>query len=307
MNPLCVYHSNCADGFTAAWVVNKFFNGNVDFYPGVYQQQPPPETANRHVIFVDFSYKKEVMYRLAKHTKGVLMLDHHKTAIDDLSGSDDIFTDMTSYENELSWRRFIHDCYQDSCEGSPSGRIYTLFDLERSGAGLAWDFFFPKQARPKFVDHVEDRDLWRFNLPYTREIQAAIFSFEYTFENWNQFENDAFFLTLANQGRGIERKHFKDIKELLTVVTRPMKIDGQVVPMANLPYTLTSDAGHILAEGHPFAGCYWDTPAGRVFSLRSRPEGADVSVIARKYGGGGHVNASGFTVPYDQLEQFNAD
>jgi len=71
--------------------------------------------------------------------------------------------------------------------------------------------------------------------------------------------------------------------------------------LANLPYTLTSDAGHLLAENFPFAGCYWDTPSGRVFSLRSRDDGMNVSKIAELYGGGGHEHASGFTIPWDNL------
>jgi oligoribonuclease NrnB/cAMP/cGMP phosphodiesterase (DHH superfamily) len=77
-----------------------------------------------------------------------------------------------------------------------------------------------------------------------------------------------------------------------------MNIGGHNVPMANLPYTLTSDAGHLLAKGEPFAGCYWDTPKGRVFSLRSQDDGLDVSEIAKQYGGGGHKNASGFRLSY---------
>ena len=73
---------------------------------------------------------------------------------------------------------------------------------------------------------------------------------------------------LAADGEAIERKHFKDIRELLDVTTRYMVIGGHRVPVANLPYTMSSDAGHELAKGRPFAACYWDTPEGRVFSLR---------------------------------------
>jgi hypothetical protein len=103
---------------------------------------------------------------------------------------------------------------------------------------------------------------------------------------------------LADQGEAIERKHFKDIAELIKVVTREFVIGGYCVPVANLPYTMTSDAGHELARGKPFAGCYWDTPQGRVFSLRSTDDGMDVSEIAKQYGGGGHKHAAGFRVPY---------
>jgi nanoRNase/pAp phosphatase (c-di-AMP/oligoRNAs hydrolase) len=48
----------------------------------------------------------------------------------------------------------------------------------------------------------------------------------------------------------------------------------------------------------PFAACYWDTPEGRAFSLRSSDDGADVAEVAKQYGGGGHRNAAGFKVSY---------
>jgi len=103
---------------------------------------------------------------------------------------------------------------------------------------------------------------------------------------------------LAAQGEAIERKHHKDIAELLDIVQRPMQIAGHVVPVASLPYTLTSDAGHAMAaQGHPFAACYWDTTEHRIFSLRSTDDGLDVSEIAAQFGGGGHKHAAGFRVP----------
>jgi oligoribonuclease NrnB/cAMP/cGMP phosphodiesterase (DHH superfamily) len=109
---------------------------------------------------------------------------------------------------------------------------------------------------------------------------------------------------LVTEGQAIERKHLKDIHELLSVTTRVMKIAGYDVPVANLPYTMSSDAGHKLASGQPFAACYWDTPEGRVFSLRSSDEGLDVADIAKQYGGGGHRNAAGFRVTFAQAQAF---
>ena len=110
--------------------------------------------------------------------------------------------------------------------------------------------------------------------------------------------------TLATEGEAIERKHFKDIRELLGVTTREMMIGGFQVPVANLPYTMSSDAGHEMAKGRPFAACYWDTPSGRVFSLRSNNDGVDVSEVAKQYGGGGHRNASGFKVSFSVAAAF---
>ncbi|MDE2020687.1 MAG: phosphohydrolase, partial [Patescibacteria group bacterium] len=174
--------------------------------------------------------------------------------------------------------------------------VKVIFDMDRSGAGLAWDHMMPGVPRPRLIDHIEDRDLWRFALPKTREIQAAVFSYPYDFKVWDELMAMPT-PELAIEGIAIERKHHKDIAELVGVTKRRMNIGGYNVPVANLPYTLTSDAGNLMAEGEPFAACYWDTPSGRVFSLRSKPEGLDVSEIAKSYGGGGHKNASGFQRP----------
>lgn len=261
---ICIYHGNCADGFTAAWVVRRrFADEEIEFHAGVYGNLPP-EVNGRDVILVDFSYKRPVMERIIADARSVLVLDHHKTAAEDLR-------DLPGAE--------------------------VVFDMDRSGAGIAWDYFFPGCARPNLIRIVEDRDLWKFIYPETREVQAAIFSYEYTFANWD-FLDSVSISVLQTEGRAIERKHHKDIHELVKVVTRKFVIGGHEVPVANLPYTLTSDAGHLLADGFQFAGCYWDTPDGRVFSLRSREDGADVAEIAKQYGGGGHKHASGFRVPY---------
>jgi len=263
MKKLCIYHGNCADGFASAWVVRKALGENVEFHAGVYQDAPP-NVEGRDVVMVDFSYKRPILEQIREQATSVLILDHHKTAEVDLK-------DLPG--------------------------VVSVFDMNRSGARITWDHYFPNQEPPKLLLHIEDRDLWRFALPKTREIQANIFSYPYEFGVWEELMNSDP-AKLAIEGTAIERKHFKDIRELIGVVTRRMNIGGHNVPMANLPYTLTSDAGHLLAKGEPFAGCYWDTPKGRVFSLRSQDDGLDVSEIAKQYGGGGHKNASGFRLSY---------
>lgn len=288
--PICIYHGNCADGFGAAWVVRRAIP-DCEFHAGIYQNEPP-DVRGRDVILVDFSYKRPVLEAMARVSASLLIIDHHKTAIDELG-------DLMQV-NDL--RHFQVNSYQDVCEGvTPSW--YSYFNLERSGAGLAWDFFFPDEKRPELINRIEDRDLWRFAYADTRAIQAAVVSYPYDFDTWDMlFKTDL--SVLRTEGEAIERKHFKDIKELVGVVTRPMRIGGHEVLMANLPCTLTSDAGHQLAQGKPFGGCYWDTPEGRVFSLRSTDEGLDVSTIAKQYGGGGHRNASGFRLSYEAAKAF---
>lgn len=252
----------------------------------------------RIYILSDFSYKRAVLEEMARSANTITVLDHHKTAEEDLRIFCQSNYSQRGNEMSMSFSDFKH-----LSDFNGTFPIRALFDLNRSGAGITWDHFFPNTSRPSLINHVEDRDLWRFALPFTREIQANIFSYPYDFELWDKLMvSDP--AELAKEGAAIERKHFKDIHELVTVVTRRMVIGGFNVPMANLPYTLTSDAGHLLAKGEPFAGCYWDTPEGRVFSLRSQDDGLDVSEIAKQYGGGGHKHASGFRIPHDKLAQF---
>lgn len=284
MKTLCIYHGNCADGFGAAWAVRKALGAeNVDFHAGVYQS-PPPDVTDRDVIMVDFSYKRDVVAEMAEKARRVLILDHHKSAFEDL-GDAFLNADGAGF-NYDRYNRFH------------TAGVMVYFDMDRSGAGIAWDFFHPGKPRPALIDHIEDRDLWRFALDGTRDIQANVFSYPYDFEIWDSLM-DAQVQDLIEQGRAIERKHFKDIAELLKVCQRRLEIGGHDVPVASLPYTLTSDAGHQMAQGEPFAACYWDTERGRVFSLRSAEDGMDVSAIAKEYGGGGHMNAAGFEVPRD--------
>lgn len=292
MKPLCIYHEKCADGFTAAWAVYTSWDRNLDhieFYPGVYSE-PPPDVTGRDVIMVDFSYKAPVIAEMAKTAKTILILDHHKTAQEDVA---------PYIVSDLTWEIWN----ENECP-----KVSAVFDMERSGAGLTWDFFHRGEPRPALVDYVEDRDLWLFKMEASREVSAYIFAHEYTFSFWDDMAkvmaDPNGLQTVFNMGAAIELKHKKDVAELVSVCKRRMVIGGVEVWGASLPYTLTSDAGNLMSEGEPFAVCYWDTPKGRVFSLRSKPEGSDVSAIASNYGGGGHKNASGFTVPLNQIGQF---
>jgi len=265
---LCIYHGNCQDGFGAAWAMRYWMpKAEIEFFPGKYGE-PAPDVTNRVVYMLDFSYKRDIMGKILQDAATFCLLDHHKSAMEDLAELDDP-------------RR---------------GRIN--FDMKRSGAGLAWDYFSKGAKRPPLINHIEDRDLWRFNLKGTREIAAALFSYPYDFSVWDTL------MTidperLFEEGVAIERKHFKDIEELVTETIRPMVIGGHEVPVANIPYTMSSDACRTLLKRQPasFSACYQDMARGRVFSLRSEPDGADVSAIAVGYGGGGHRNAAGFTMP----------
>ncbi len=296
-NPLVIYHGNCADGFSAAWVFHHMqdkIETVFDFHAGVYGKTPP-DCTDRIVYLVDFSYKKEVVKEICKVAYKVILIDHHKTAVEDLAPLQD--SGSPEYQKNFEW----------------------YVDMDRSGAMLAWDYWNngaeygpsiprddPKYVRPPLLlDYVQDRDLWKFKLSESREVSAGLFSYKYSFEMWDKLMLQSSVLGLAAEGSAIERKHHKDLKELLNVCQHMGRIGGYNVPVANLPYTLASDAGAKMAagfeDGRFFAATYYDTGTDRVYSLRSCSHGMDVSQIAASYGGGGHRNAAGFKIPLTQI------
>lgn len=296
-NTICIYHANCADGFTAAWAVYKALGPDIEYYPGFYDK-PPPDVKGKHVIMVDFSYKRPVLEAMAAGCETMVVLDHHKTARDDLAG----YPGPGAFYNQGDIMEFDRDFGNTT-------KIHALFDMERSGAGIAWDYFHKGLERPNIVSYVEDRDLWKFKLTNSRELNAYIFAHEYTFENWNELD-DSFedlswaFSNGARMGAAILKKQDKDTKELVIALRRRMRIGNVVVWGASIPYTMTSEAGNMMSQDEPFAACYWDTSTGREFSLRSTLSGMDVSEIAKFYGGGGHARAAGFKVPLSRIGEF---
>lgn len=275
---ICIYHVNCADGFTAAWVVREALGPEVEFVPAGYGSEPPDVTG-ADVVIVDFSYSRLVLDGMAELANTILVLDHHKTAQANLAH-------LAPPEGDWEW------CLEN--EGT-----YAIFDMHRSGAQLAWDYF-AFGGRDALIDYVADRDLWKWELPDSRAVNAWIRSQEMTFDTWwdmaARLQDEGYDrAAVVGEGEAILRAERKLVGEVLDVTTRMMTIGGYRVPVANAPYALASDAAGQLAEGNPFAATYVDTPDGRAFSLRSRaPEGLDVSEIAKFYGGGGHRNAAGF-------------
>ena len=262
MSMICIYHANCTDGFAAAWVVYRTFE-DVEFFPASYGENPPDVTG-KNVIIVDFSYKRPVLMEMAAKAETILIIDHHKSAQEDLI---DLPANVTA-----------------------------IFDMNHSGAVLTWMSLQKTMSYPWLLRHIEDRDLWRFRLAGTREIHALLTSYPFSFELWNNFMGDSR-QKLADRGEDILRKQRKDIADIIKETRRRMIIDGVEVNVVNIPPMWSSDAGHILGAGEPFAATYYDSKDSRVFSLRSAENGYDVSAIAKKYGGGGHKHAAGFKMP----------
>lgn len=251
---IVLYHAECTDGFGAAWAIWKRFP-NAEFRPVKHGMPPPVILAGRHVVIVDFSYGRDVLEGIAKEAASLQILDHHITA-------------------------------QQSLAGLP----YAYFDQKKSGAVLAWEWAHQTPA-PWLLQYVQDKDLWEWALPGSREISAALGSYPFDFSVWNGLRQDA----LEAEGRAIlrfENEIVGKIAEQAVLVS----FQGKTVPAAQSG-VLTSQIGERLSKGHAFCIIWHDRDGRRYYSLRSTSDGADVAAIAMSFGGGGHTHAAGFSVP----------
>jgi oligoribonuclease NrnB/cAMP/cGMP phosphodiesterase (DHH superfamily) len=276
MRPLILYHGNCIDGFTAAWAARRaYIEAGQDpecvplHYPPTGQDTDiPVGVLGRIVVMVDFCTSRDQLLRLDTEARRLLVLDHHAS-------------------------------HQLACKGLD----FCEFDMQRSGAGLTWYRFFPGAPRPWLVNYVEDRDLWRFALIDSKEINAYIQTQEMTWANWDKMHEEIEPSDAARLGTGA-LAYLDHYVRQLAKEARHTFFAGHEVPVVNAPYVGTSELLGHLAEGESFAVGWFRRGDGMFqYSLHSQGE-VDVSEVAKRFGGGGHVKAAGFTSarpPWDFL------
>ncbi len=254
-----LYHGDCEDGFGAAWCAWQALGDQATYLP-VYHGQPPPDLPSEaKVAIVDFSYPRDTILELESYLDGLIILDHHLSAQRELAGL--------------------------SC---------AIFDMDSSGARLAWKYWHPGKSLPPLIEYIEDKDLWRFKLPHSKEINVALHSYPQDFSVWSSLTLD----TLRTEGVTLLRFQERVVQAACDRA-RWRKLGGYEVPVVNAT-EFRSEIANRLCKLYPeaaFAGAYYDDKQGRrVWSLRSVGE-FDVAAVAKAFGGGGHRNAAGFVEP----------
>lgn len=282
---IVIYHDKCMDGFTAAWAIWSRWGNEPEYVARNYGMEPNIDAKGKHVLIVDFSFPALVLRGLADDgAASVVVLDHHKTAQEELAPFR-----MNGCE-DLCASNVLHAL-------NDGGLIIAQFDMERSGAGLAWDFA-EIGMRPRIVELVEDRDLWRFQYgDNSKFLHLALSSGEMSFTRWDEADGDTD--GFIERGRAIAAYRDSLVDEIVERAACVV-IDGEHGMGVDCPYGLASDVGHRLLDDWPdtrFAAAIVRGERTVSYSLRSRDDRADVSALAKKFGGGGHRNAAGFKVP----------
>lgn len=292
---IVIYHDECIDGFTAAWSCwrqwpeAEYVARNYGMGPGL------DDARGKHVLIVDFSFPQEMLTDMIwRHgVASIVILDHHKTAEQALEP----FRFRESGPGAIS-PADINGMLRDLDE-LMRPPILAIFDMERSGAGMAWDFAFARQAaRPGLIDLVEARDLWRPDRGEAADhLHLALSSGAKSFERWDAVAEGLW--NFVHIGAQIAAYRDSLIDEIMDRAWMT-EIDGQPAITVDCPYLLVSETGHRLLERYPDAAFAALRVAGQhsiTFSLRSEDAREDVGALASKFGGGGHRNAAGFRVP----------
>lgn len=264
-----IYHDQCRDGFGAAYAAWKKFGDTASYIPRKTQTDVPEGLTGKELYILDYSYPLETLKKLRAENKSVVVIDHHKTA-------------------------------EEAVTAFPEN----VFDLEHSGAVLAWQYFHPNTEVPLLLLYVEDHDLWNMKLPHTRAFGAALGEHPQDFHTWDMLCKE-----LADQSRfdafiahGMIIAGFEDrlVAQLVSFAEK-VRFEGHEVYAVNCSRLYRSIVAHKLATkngkegGVEMAIVYYRYGGAIHCSLRSNGE-VDVRALAEKHGGGGHKNASSFQV-----------
>lgn len=281
-----LYHGGCFDGFAGAYAcyLKYIHNKNITYIPMSYNHEYTDEFieqfVDKKVIMIDFSTPYDVTEKILQKCSNLLIIDHHITAQKDLK--------LIEEKNKI-------------------------FNMNKSGVVLAYEYFFPGEEVPIGFQYIQDRDIWTWKFkeqskPFTNALFMRI--------NIKNIKNH--FAKFEEFG-----EIFNDTQKLIDCGKIVIDVQNSIIS-CQINYTqkvkfkhesfnhfngiilnssvYTSEIGNLLTDEHKydFAIIYthqikndknlWHC------SIRSNPNRCDVSLIAKNFGGGGHQGASAFCI-----------
>lgn len=294
---LICYHDNCIDGFTSAWVTNKYLvekhpDAEIELMAMNYgpndcvmllRRLDELEHLFSHVFIVDFSVPIPILQCMAVEYPDMVtvVLDHHKTALE-------MYASTSLVASSIVAGATVH------------------IDMKECGASLCWKHFFPRLEVPTLIEYVKDYDLWTYHRGVaTKHFNKFLKTREKSFRIWEGIHQcsvrnyDEVLEDLLDIGEGIQIYHDNLIQEIVANA-RPVILGGRIGLGVAAPASLASDIGNVLAQESGSFGVSWrpgeQASKELCYSIRSiKATGFEVEPIARLYHGGGHACAAGFT------------
>ncbi len=267
------FHHNDEDGRASAAIIRYAVGRDVSLIEVNYDGMTVPwdkVSAASRIIVVDFSFPIQDMQRMAAGRE-FIWIDHHKSAMAALA---DISKD---------W---------------PGVR-----DLSEAACVLAWKYFFPGRPVPRAITLIGDRDIWRWAESDTGAFSEGLYVRDTRAENddlWLPLleEDPALMQSILVEGQRLREIRLAEIESRVEQQGFEVEFEGHRTLVIN-----TSSNGDLGQRGrdlgYEIVYCYEDRMQNDILTtnvtLFSRQ--ADVSIIAQRYGGGGHARAAGFSFP----------
>lgn len=275
-----IYHHPCVDGYSAAFVA-KLNIPNIKLIPKKINNTPInyDDIKGKNVLMVDIV--TDDFEEIKSHAKNLIILDHH-----------------VSNQKKLL------------------GIPYAYFDMKKSGVGLAWEYFFKTDEKmPLFLKAVQDRDLWTWVHPESRNFTDGLYeevnlddlSFSLYTNLMDEFleKNDErpLFMKYYTLGETLNRIKQKNMESIVKNPNNRYEtiINGYIykIYIYNITGNIVSDLGnYVISNMECDFVVLWNYSHNDElykYSLRSNDKKADVSEISKLYGGGGHRNAAGLS------------
>lgn len=265
-----LYHNNCLDGFMSAVIAYSKLGEKAEYIGVNHQENPPVMEKDSIIYFVDFAYPRPITENLQKKHKEMIILDHHKTAQEQLLG----------------------------LKG-----ISALFNLNKSGAMLTWEYFYPNVCPPYAVKLIQDRDLWQWEFPETKPFTDALYNLEDMNHprNWVKFLSDnSVCESLIDKGKIIAHISQRQVEKKITKMMYWGKLPkhDDLVPMLNTSELISETCQGMYQQypSAPYVVCWYVIEQKVRISLRTSHPNINVGYIAQEYGGGGHPASAGATI-----------
>jgi hypothetical protein len=271
-SPLVLYHGrSCPDGFAAALAAQLFFGARAEYlgldHGDIKAVDDLPPLQGRAVYILDFSFDVAILQGIEDRAAKLVLLDHHKSAAEKLTG-------------------FACRC----------GVVH--FDMGKSGARLAWEFFHPDAPLPDLVRYVEDRDIWAWQFPESAGFLAALDMEPFEYARWAEiaaFTPEQLTVFMA-RGQAMDEK-FAKLASDIAEGAQPVLFNGQSGLMVNAPGVFHSLVGEMLSKKSGTFALMWTAGKGGVVKVGLRSQrGYDCIPLAESMGGGGHAQACGFKI-----------
>lgn len=279
---ILLYHKGCRDGKGAAFAIYHYRKNSaselssipdpLEYIPVSHKfsdkefKELLTKCQGKNVLIVDYCFDIEKTKSLQNVVKDLMIIDHHKTAIDSL--------------------KLVKN---------------NIFDITHSAAYLTWKWCFPDQEVPRLILLIEDRDIWTKKYPETSDFSTAFFTMSEDFEVFESLLDNKKIEETIEKGKHFEEYKKIIIKEIVSHVhTRIQIIDNKPVVFGYIESgIMQSDIGNEVLTSNPnidIATVYFHTGNWTKFSLRSSADKNDTTIISKKFGGGGHLRASGCSI-----------